>query len=157
MTTATEQTTTKTSFQDEDRVTVLHGWGQDRPEQKHYVDKTLFTGGVARDVPYAIAKHWQSGTRADGKIEQIVGKVHVHILPKDATEADFVKTTGVKPVAIKQFALQLAGVDLDSLISEIGIERARKLVEGLEQRLDTKEKATRQEDRSYLKSRNSLL
>jgi len=139
--TVTEQKAVTPVFQDDDRVTVLHGWGKDHPEQRHYVDKTLFIGGVARDVPYAIAKHWVKNTRPDGKIEQVVGRVHVHILPDDSVEKDFVKATGIEPVPMDQFLTQLAGVDLDALINQIGVEKARSLIASIEKHIDAKEKA----------------
>src|SRR5438046_2441631 len=102
----------KLEFQDDDRVTVLHGWGKVERNDRHFIDKALFVGGVARDVLYGIAKHWVTTTRPDGKIDQVYGAVRVHILPADATEADFVKATGIQPVPVQDFANMIAGVDL---------------------------------------------
>jgi hypothetical protein len=143
MTTATEQKPATHTFQDDDRVTVLHGWGKVHPEAKNRIDKTLFIGGVARDVRYETAKHWINRTRPDGKNDQVVGAVHVHVLPEDATEPDFIKATGIQPVAMDQFIMQLAGADLDALINEIGIEKARRLIDSLEKHIDAKESTAR--------------
>ena len=37
-------------------VTVLHGYGRVTPNEKHWIDNTLFIGGVARHVPRQIAE-----------------------------------------------------------------------------------------------------
>jgi len=125
----------KREFQDDDRVTVLHGWGRVHPGEKHFIDKVLFKDGVANDVPYAVAKHWQNNTRPDGKHDQVYGKVHVQILPKDASESDFIKATGGKRMPIEQFAAQLAGVDLDALVAQMGVEKIKAIIDGMEKHL----------------------
>jgi anaerobic selenocysteine-containing dehydrogenase len=133
--TTTPQDLEKLGYRDEDHVTVLHGWGRVEHYDKHYVDKVLFTGGVARDVPYGVAKHWVANTRPDGKHEQVYGKVNVHILPANAIEADFVKATGIQPVPMNDFAAMLDGVDLDALVTQMGIEKVKKLMDGLDARV----------------------
>src|SRR2546425_12573933 len=117
---------------DDDRVTVLHGWGRVPAGDKHFVDKVLFIDGVARDIPYAFAKYWQKGTRPDGKQDQVYGKVNIHVLPSNATEADFCEATGITPMPVEKFAAQLAGVDLNELAAQLGTERLKKLVDGLD-------------------------
>jgi hypothetical protein len=42
-----------------------------------------------------------------------------------------------------QFIMQLAGADLDALINEIGIEKARRLIDSLEKHIDAKESTAR--------------
>lgn len=126
----------KVLFEDDDPVTVLHGWGRVRPGEKHYIDKVLFEDGIARNVPYRIVKYWQKGTRPDGKSEQVYGKVQLQaVLPNDATEADFCKATGITPMPAQKFAAMLAGVDLDEVVKHLGVEKVKALIAGLEQRV----------------------
>ena len=122
-------------YQDDVPVTVLHGWGRVDNRDRHFIDKTLFEGGVARDVPCGIAKHWVKNTRPDGNIEQLYGRVKVHILPADATEADFVKATGIQPVPVQDFANMIAGVDLDALVTQMGAEKVNELIGDLRKRV----------------------
>ena len=123
-------------FEDDDPVTVLHGWGRVRPGEKHYIDKVLFQNGIARNVPYRVAKHWLKGTRPDGKNELICGKVTLQaVLPNDATEADFAKATGITPMPAENFAAMLAGVDLDELVRAMGVTKVKALIDSLEHRL----------------------
>lgn len=140
------------TFEDEDLVTVLHGWTRVRPGEKHYVDKILFEGGVARNVPYRIARHWQKGTRPDGKSEQIYGRVVIQaILPnqvetgekdkdgkpvfREVSDADFAKATGITPRPMSEFAAMLAGVDLDEVVKHLGVEKVKALIAGLNERV----------------------
>ena len=125
----------KPQWEDDDPVTVLHGWGRVRPGEKHFVDKVLFEDGVARNVPYRIARHWQKGTRADGKAEQIYGKVTVHVLANTADEAAFCKATGITPMPSEKFAAMLAGVDLDEVVKHLGVEKVKALIAGLGERV----------------------
>jgi len=133
--TTKQATTTETQWEDNDPVTVLHGWGRVRPGEKHFVDKVLFEDGVARNVPYHIVKHWQKGTRPDGKAEQVYGKVVVHVLPNTAEESDFCKATGITPMPSERFAAMLAGVDLDELVKQLGVEKIKALIAGLGERI----------------------
>src|SRR5258708_5230231 len=112
MTPTTPKSTTptaqkRTKFTDNDLVTVLHGYGKLAHSERHFVDTVLFTGGVARDVPYSLAKHWKAGTRPDGK--SAIGKVFVQILPQSATEADFVRATGKQPMPTSDLVDQMLG------------------------------------------------
>ncbi len=123
-------------WQDDDEVTVLYGWGKVHPNSRSFIDKTLFEGGVARNVPYEVVKHWIKGTRPDGKREQVYGKVKIQaVLPADAKEADFAKATGITPTPIDQFAMQLAGTDLDALVAQLGVKKVKELIKGLDERL----------------------
>lgn len=123
------------TFADDDPVTVLHGWGRLRPGEKHYVDRVLFEDGIARNVPYRVAKHWKMMTRPDGKAEQVYGKVTVHVLPNTADESDFCRATGITPMPSEKFAAMLTGVDLDEVVKHLGIEKVKALIRGLEQKI----------------------
>ncbi len=123
-------------FQDHEKVTVLYGWNRVPAGYKQFVDKTLFKDGIARNVPYSTVKHWQQGTRPDGKLEMTYGTIGIQaVLPNDATEADFIKATGITPMPVDKFASQLAGVDLDALVTQMGVEKVKALIDGLEKRL----------------------
>lgn len=120
-------------FTDADLVTVLHGWGRLHPTERHFIDRVLFTGGVASNVPYSVAKHWKAGTRPDGKPTE--GKVVVHILPNTAREGDYIKATGVQPMAAEKLAALLTGADLDAIFEALGAEKALQIAEGLRTRI----------------------
>jgi|ERR1041385_209510 hypothetical protein len=115
----------KDIFEDDDLVTVLNGWGRVPPGSKHFVDKILFTEGVARNVAYGTAKSWTKKTSA----------VKVHVLPNDATDADFCKVTGITPMPVDRFASMLAGIDLDALATQMGTDKLKKLIDGLDKHL----------------------
>jgi len=112
-------------WEDDDLVTVLNGWGRVPPGSRHFVDKILFTEGVARNVAYGTAKHWTKKTSA----------VKVHVLSNEATDADFCKATGITPMPVDRFASMLAGIDLDALAAQMGTEKLKKLVDGLDKHL----------------------
>lgn len=120
-------------FEDTDLVTVLHGWGRVAANDRHYIDRVLFLGGVAANVPYDLAKHWLAGTRPDGK--PTLGKVVVHIVPNDATEADYIKASGIQPMAAERLAAMLSGCDLDAIFAALGSEKALQISEGLRSRI----------------------
>jgi hypothetical protein len=137
---------TKKEFEDHDRVTVLYGWNKVPANSKQFVDKVPFIGGVARNVPYSTVKHWKQGTRPDGKNDQIYGKISIQaVLPDEVAgkdkdgnfimrkvdESDFAKATGIKPMPVDQFMLQLAGTDLEALAAHLGAERLKQLVDSL--------------------------
>lgn len=121
------------TFTDTDLVTVLHGWGRLHPTERHYVDRILFVGGVATNVPYSVAKHWKAGTRPDGKPAE--GRVMVHILPLTATEGDYIKATGVQPMEASRLAALITGADLDAIFEALGAEKALQIAEGLRSRI----------------------
>lgn len=137
----------KKEFEDHDRVTVLYGWNKVPVNSRQYVDKVAFVGGVARSVPYSTVKHWKRGTRPDGKLDQVYGKIGIQaVLPdevptgkeKDGNpefrkvdEGDFARATGIKAMPVDQFMLQLAGTDLEALAAHLGVERLKQLVDSL--------------------------
>lgn len=124
-----------TELTDDEVYTVLYGWGRVAPGYRQYVDKTLFEEGVARNVQGLTAKHWLKGTRPDGKSEFVYGHVRVIVLSNTATEADFVRATGIEPMPTEKFAAMLAGVDLDAVVKALGEKRVRSLIEGLQSRV----------------------
>lgn len=128
-------------FTDADLVTVLHGWGRVGPNDRHYVDRILFLGGVAANVPYSIAKHWKAGTRPDGKPTE--GKVKIQIVDNEATEADYIRATGIQPMAAEKLAALLTGADLNAIFEALGSEKALQISEGLRSRIAGKAPAAK--------------
>lgn len=120
-------------YTDADLVTVLHGWGRVASNDRHYVDRVLFLGGVATNVPYSIARHWLNGTRPDGKPTE--GKVKVQLLHNEATEADYIRATGIQPMEAAKLAALLTGADLDAIFAALGSEKALQISDGLRSRI----------------------
>jgi hypothetical protein len=122
--------------QDHEKVTVLYGWNKVPSGYKQFVDKTLFKDGIARNVPYTTVKHWKQGTRPDGRLEMSYGSIGIQaVLPNDATEADFIKATGITPMPVEQFASQLAGMDINALLTHMGVEKFKALIGDMESHL----------------------
>lgn len=119
-------------FKDEDQVTVLHGYGRVAANNRMYVDNQLFVGGVARNVPYQVAKHWAAGTRPDGKVA--TSRIYPQaILDADATEADFVRATGLQAhLEPEKLGAILGSLDADRLIAALGPHEARALINRLQ-------------------------
>ncbi len=127
-------------FKETDLVTVLHGWGRLHPKEKHYVDKVLFEGGVARNVPWPVARHWLHGTRPQPNPQRTYeqhGRVIVQVLPNDADEGDFIRATGIQPMAPERLAAMISAADLDAVFEALGAEKALALALGLQQRIGT--------------------
>lgn len=133
---APEPEAARKEYSDVDLVTVLHGWGRVAPTERHYVDRVLFTGGVANNVPYSIAKHWKNGTRPDGKPTE--GRVVVQIVDNEASEADYIRATGIQPMPAERLAALLTGSDLDAIFEALGAEKALQISEGLRRRIGGK-------------------
>lgn len=127
--------------EEESTVTVLHGYGRVAPTERHWVDNTLFQGGVARHVPASTARAW--------KAKPIIGKA-IHILSDDASESDFAKASGIQPMATPKFAAMLNAIDLDKLAEELGPSRTRELADQLLTR--TEGKVTRGTDGKWRKT-----
>jgi hypothetical protein len=127
-----EQSVAEPAFQDGDEVTVLYGYGRVQPTHKQYVDDVLFVGGIARNVPYAKARHWQARTRPDGK--PTIARVAIQaILPNDAKEADFARVTGYAGMQTDKIAAYLDGADMSKLAAHLGPQRTKELVSALQQ------------------------
>lgn len=101
-------------------VTVLHGWGRVRTNERKWLDGIEFNGGVARHVPYLTAKRWQA-------IPQM--GTHIYILPDDATDIDFARKTNIQPLSMPKMAAMLASMDLAKLVEELGPTKAAELIE----------------------------
>ena len=134
MVTNTPNTAKEYKYEDTDLVTVLHGLGRVLPTSHHLVDDYEFTGGIARNVPWSIAKWWVSGTRADGKKPH--GRVYVKILPNDATEYECYKAAGTTSEDMAKLVTQLAGANPKDLVEQLGVKGARDLAEALKKYLD---------------------
>lgn len=125
---------------DADIVTVLFGYGRVKPFQKSYIDNTTFQGGVAR-VPWGVAKYWVRGARPDNT--PVVGRVKVIILPEDATEADYIKASGIRPMPAPELAAHLIASDPDAILNSLG-DQAGEFLEMLQAR---KQERDRQQKR----------
>src|SRR2546421_11637275 len=136
MVTNTPNTAKEYKYEDTDLVTVLHGLGRVLPTSHHLVDDYEFTGGIARNVPWSIAKWWVSGTRADGKKPH--GRVYVKILPNDATEYECYKEAGITSGDMERLVTQLAGANPKDLVEKLGGKGARDLAAAFKKKLDEK-------------------
>ncbi len=114
-------------FKDSDEVTVLFGYGKEPAAKQHYIDNITFVGGVARNVPYGVVKHWQNGTRPDGKLATSRIKVQA-VLPNNATEADFIRVTGIKgDISDAHLSALVSGLDAAQLEKMLTPAQARAL------------------------------
>lgn len=122
MSNAPEFTVTTETEDENSTVTVLHGYGRVSPNEKHWIDNTLFVGGVARSVPRAIAESW--------KKVSVLGKA-IRILPEDASEAEFARASGIQPMATPKFAAMLRAIDIEKVGAELDPVTAREIGEAL--------------------------
>jgi hypothetical protein len=95
---------------------VGYGVGKVAPNHRSWIDNTQFIGGIARNVRYDVAKAWK---------KLPFGKA-VHILPADATDADFLRAAGVQPMDVTRLITMLEATDPALLARTLGPERARK-------------------------------
>lgn len=126
-------TPAQTTFDDGSLVTVLYGYGRVPLDKISWLDDYEVRGGVIKDVPYAIAKHWEKGTRPDGKRPQ--GRVSVKILPKDATERDYAQAVGLSEGEMARLASFASSSDLDALIGKLTPTQLHTLRQSLDARL----------------------
>lgn len=96
--------------------------------KRDYLIPVEFIGGVARNVPIAIAEQWLKAPIMRGLI---------YVLPPDAKEGDFMRVTGMQPMEVETFAAMLKGYDPEQLLNALGEEellalaaRMKDLVEG---------------------------
>jgi len=122
--------------------TVLHGYGRLEPFKVHYIDRIKFIGGVAHNVPKETAECWLNGTRPEGttKPYAVDGKssyssVGVIVLDNDATEADYIKASGITPMPASKIAGLLKAYSAKELVEAMGAEEAVKLSEALKKAL----------------------
>jgi len=109
---------------DEDElVTVTHGYGRVPLGWRNFIDRTLFVSGIARNVPYRLVKQWR--LKAPGTI--------LYTFRHDANYADFARVCGLSPDLldpIKQGAL-LSAMQPREIIDAVGRQQALKIAEGL--------------------------
>lgn len=131
-------------FEDSDDVIVLYGYGRVAPTDVEYVDGYRFVGGVARDVPYVVARCWQKHNKPDGSLAP--GRVKIQaILPANATEADFVRATGITPLPMAQMAALLNAADPEAIIAAMGAPQAKALADELRSRIAARQSARQQQ------------
>lgn len=124
----------KAPFDDDDLVTVLYGYGRVLPNAVSWLDEYRVEGGVVRNVPYSIAKHWQKGTRPDGKKPN--GRVKISILPNNAPEADFERAAGITEEDKQRMATYMSATDADALISRLPKEKLHSLRSAIDRYLN---------------------
>lgn len=99
-------------------VTVAHGYGRVPSTEVRLMDKIEFRGGVARHVPYVIARKWKG--------VPFLGK-NIVILPEDASEAEIARACNIQPMALPKFAAMFSAMNIDDIAAELGAERAREI------------------------------
>lgn len=115
------------AFKDSDEVTVLFGYGKYAPTAQHFIDNYAFVGGIGRNIPYSVAKHWQAGTREDGK--PVTSRVRIQaILSNHATEADYIRATGIqKSISDAHLSALVSGLDANALAKMLTPDQAKAL------------------------------
>lgn len=103
--------------------TVLHGYGRRRPNERHYLDQYEGRGGVIKNVPEKVVESWRKEPR-----------LRIHVLPHDATEVDYAKAAGIRPMNPKKLAAILGASDIDELIQVLGPEKTQRLIEAFQRR-----------------------
>lgn len=78
-----------------------------------YADRYQFTGGVARNIPYLVAKRWQKS-----------GAIGGYILPNNASIEDISHETGRDPLAPKNIAEAVEALTPDKIIAILGEDGA---------------------------------
>lgn len=101
--------------------TVLHGFGRVATNSVKWMDNTKFVGGVAKNVPGEIVARW---------LVKPIGKF-IQVLPDTANEGDYIRASGIQPMATAKFAAMLNAMDLTTLAGELGPESTRELAEKL--------------------------
>lgn len=107
-----------------DLVTVLHGYGRVSGRKVNYLENYAFTGGVCRNIPRKKADEWRN-----------LPGFKIIILPNEATDADYAKAAGIRPVGANRLAAFIAAADKDALITALGPAKAHELIEELAKRL----------------------
>lgn len=127
-------TAEKSDQADDAYCTVLFGYGKEPKDKKWWVDNYECVGGVIRNVLKADADRWVKGTRADGK--PATGRLYIQaILPKNATEADFIAATGANRVSNEQLAASLSATDAKNLLEALGPDETARIAKELTQAL----------------------
>jgi hypothetical protein len=113
-----KQEKTAEHYEDNDPVTVIwKSWGTNgMPSNKvTYFDRQMFEGGVGRRIPYGIAQKWQKQGHG------------VLIFDVDATEADFIRATGHKPLDDDKLTMLLKATPLDKIAALLGPDAVEKI------------------------------
>lgn len=97
--------------------------------KRDYLIPVEFIGGVARNVPIAIAEQWLKAPIMHGLI---------HVLPPDANEGDFMRVTGIQPMEVSTFAAMLKGYDPEQLLNALGEEELLALATRMKELVDGK-------------------
>jgi len=128
-------------FEDDDYCTVIHrNWNAFdqrtrqpliRADQETYLDRITFVGGVARNVPYEIAKKWV-------KIGLISKE---HIFANNAQAEDFAKATGREAMTTQTLAGAIASLSPEKATAILGEEAAKEFAKSLLRLISTREKA----------------
>lgn len=125
-------TAEKSDQADDAYCTVLFGYGKEPKDKRWFVDTYECVGGVIRNVLKTDAERWVKGIRADGK--PAVGRLYIQaILPKNATEMDFIAATGANRVSNEQLAASLSATDARNLLEALGVDEAARLSRELAQ------------------------
>lgn len=105
-------------YDDNDPVTVIwKSWGTSgMPVNKvTYFDRHMFKGGVGRRIPYRDVKKWQKQGHG------------IHVLSVDATESDFIRVTGHKPIEDDKLAALLLATPPDKIAALLGPDALDKI------------------------------
>ena len=117
--------------------TVLYGYGKVGAHDRVWVGGANgttweFVGGVCRNIPWSVVKHWKHNTRPDGT--PVIGMVDCIALPNDATEADFAREVGVPSRSIEETAALIAATDLTKLVDALPQNMRELLIRRLQQK-----------------------
>ncbi|HZU01528.1 MAG TPA: hypothetical protein VFA10_17805 [Ktedonobacteraceae bacterium] len=127
-------------FEDDDFVTVIaRSWGDPQlcpPLKEASIDRVTFTGGVARNVRYDLAKKWVK--------LGIVSKDH--IFANNASVEDFMKATGRNPLEPGNLATALQTISPEKLIAILGDEHAKAFAKAVQAQVSSR-KATNDDDK----------
>lgn len=145
--TANQSALDVSGLDDTDPVTVLYNYGTVPSHAKTLLGGinglVTFTGGVAKHVPYRVAKMWQTGKRIDigpeGQ-ERLLpaagGPLKVLILRDNATEADYAaalnpETANAPAVSPARLAASMRGLSAEAIIQILGPDDAIFLAQAL--------------------------
>lgn len=119
-----------TGFRASDRVTVLHGYGKVAATYTESINGPSHAmykkvGGVIKDVLYSDARYWR----------ERFGSAYLHILPRDATEKDYIRASGMRHTPLPELIAQLDALDVSDLISAWSEEKAASFAERIAEAL----------------------
>lgn len=131
-------------FEPDDLVSVVHrNWHANDPrthqpfirdDQETFLDRITFVGGVARNVPYELARQWV-------KLGMITS---THIFANNAQSEDFSKALGRDAMAPQTLAGAVSNLSTEKAIAILGEEGAAKFAKSLLQDVSSREKQREQ-------------